>query len=789
MAISFNMLLAQKVIKGRILDINEQPLPLINVLLLAPGDSTLVKGALSGDDGEFNISGVPDTSYELKLVFLGYASLIKHIPQGASIALGDIVMEEEALLLNAVVIKEQKPLYEQKKDRLIVNVMNNISTAGGNGLDVLERSPGIFVDRGMGNLQLNGRDGVIILINGKATRQSMNTVMQMLEGMSADNIESIEIFSNPPAQYEARGGGGLIDIKLKRNKNEGLFGSGSVSLGYGKYAKEGMTFNISNSGNKISWNTDHAVMRNKSEEIWISELTTLTESGLIEMNTRSLRVPVLTTYSGNVGLDYTINSKFRVGAGISLYIRDWVMEAVNTGFEKSSVNPISYFYTENEELNRFVNPMVNTSIFYQVSPGTSAEVNVDYIHSVQNNPSTYNFYIMDSANQAMEDRNILAEKYTPIDALVAKTHFVSSLNDKVKVEYGIQGTFSTFENSVEIKEKTVDEFLVNDEFGEKSELKERILAAYSSMDYTINEKTSLSIGLRYENYRIRLNSRVNETANNQEYQNLFPTLYLMRTLKEGSSIIFSFGRRITRPDFEDLAPFVYFLDPRTFFYGNTALKPAFVNNYKLDYSLKGTFFSLQYSNENNSIVRYQPIFQENGDLIYTSLNLDSQKILSLTISTSFKVTDWWTANFSIFDSQRWIYGGDGSSVIYNLFQIKGTQTFKLSDKTTIELTSDVYTKQKGLYAERPGRGNLNIALQQKIARRGKLNLSFISIFRSDFEVYSRGMLIPEAKSYINYSYRPRILRITYQYTFGGGKQAEKGRNTNADEIKSRIHIQ
>lgn len=247
---------AQSKIHGLIVDINGKPVPQANVLLLQSKDTTLVKGLVTAPSGSYSFNNIPAGKYLVTSTFIGFKQaytssfIITHSYD--NINAGKLVLAGEDKQLDEVTVTGKKPLLEQKIDRTVVNVANSIIASGSTALEVLEKAPGVTVDRQNDQISLRGKEGVIIQIDGKQTFLPMADVVAMLKTMSSDNIDRIELITNPSAKYDAAGNAGIIDIRLKKNNNIGTNGSVSVSGGSGRYDRERASMQINHRTSKIN---------------------------------------------------------------------------------------------------------------------------------------------------------------------------------------------------------------------------------------------------------------------------------------------------------------------------------------------------------------------------------------------------------------------------------------------------------------------------------------------------------------------------------------------------------
>jgi hypothetical protein len=230
---------AQSEIHGTITDAVGKPVKDASVLLLKSSDSSLVKGMVSGAGGKYSFDDINKGMYLVSVTFSGMQQLFTSVfelgKDKIKRDLGTISLKNSGVQLKAVTVAAKKPLLEQKIDRLVINVANSITSAGNTALEVLERSPGIMVDHQNNLLQMNGKDGVVVMINGKISHMPVSSIVQMLSGMNASNIEKIELISTPPANFDAAGNAGYINIVLKENNNVGTNGFYAATIGVAKY--------------------------------------------------------------------------------------------------------------------------------------------------------------------------------------------------------------------------------------------------------------------------------------------------------------------------------------------------------------------------------------------------------------------------------------------------------------------------------------------------------------------------------------------------------------------------
>ena len=264
---------AQSTIHGSIKDAADQAMPFANVLLLNAQDSTLITGNTSDLEGDFILENLDPGTFLLKLSMIGYEDLLTDPFTLAATeetkSFPTFTLRENSVQLAEVQLVAKKPLFEQKIDRMVVNVENSITSAGSTALEVLKRSPGIVINPQTNAISMNGKDGVIVMINGKITRMPMDAVIQMLEGMSSDNIKSIELIHTPPADFDAGSNAGFINIVMKKNQDEGFNGGYSMKAGYGKAEKAGGAINFNSRNNNVNVYGDYSINYNNALKFYI----------------------------------------------------------------------------------------------------------------------------------------------------------------------------------------------------------------------------------------------------------------------------------------------------------------------------------------------------------------------------------------------------------------------------------------------------------------------------------------------------------------------------------------
>ncbi|WP_420579641.1 outer membrane beta-barrel protein [Reichenbachiella sp.] len=785
---------AQATLTGTVRDA-EAGVSFANILILNPSDSSLIKGAVSDAEGIFKMS-VSEGNYLFKISSIGYQdyqAAIQVKKEGQD--LGEITLLEDAEQLDEVVVVADKPIFEQKIDRTVINVQSSITASAGTALDILEKSPGVTVDRSNYSLTLAGKSGVRVMINGKVSRMPLSAAVQMLEGMNADNVESVELITTPPAKYEAEGDAGLINIVLKQTSDLGTNGSFSVFTGYGGGEKVGGSLNFNH--RKKGWNIfgNYSYRLDHTDQLNANDKIVLTNTGdENRTSTVSYRDPITYSHNAQLGFDYQLTKKTLIGAGVSFFDRDWNMDAVNE-VDFLINESLSYALNMiNHEVNKSTYFVYNTNVEHVFDDRHSLSAEIDYITFDSSNPTNYQQYFqdIDGSNGTLGLPDIYSSKETPLSTWVPRMDYTFQIKEDTKLEVGLKGAFNTLDNSVQVIYVEDGSRVIDPDLTREVSMTEDILAAYSSISFKATEKIGVNIGLRYEHTKTDLDSRTQQNVVNRSFGQWFPSVFINKTINDNNSWVLSYSRRVTRPTFNEIAPFVIFMDPTTFWTGNEALLPSITNNFKAEYRWKSTLINVQYSRDEDAIVGFQPRMADNGRIqLVSAENMNFRDNYSASITVPISVTDWWEMQYTL----TGVYSNSETEQLDTPIRVSaisarlnGSNSFKLPKDFSIEVSAFMGTPSYFGISKFHSYAIVNFGLEKTLKDdQGSFKFSLTDAFSGrDFKGKT---MVPEENLNLRSRFRfeNQVFNLTYTRSFGNNKlKRRRNKATASREEQHRI---
>ncbi|RPA68638.1 hypothetical protein EF405_08640 [Cyclobacteriaceae bacterium YHN15] len=785
---------SQGIIQGKVHDAQAKEMSYANVLLWNKPDSSMVKGVISDESGNYIFSEIPKGEYFVEVHILGYAKT--HSPVFSFLGteknnLPTLILVQEDQNLEEVTVVATRPFFELEQGKMVVNVANSISAAGLSVIDVLDRSPGVMVNRQSNSLSILGKNGVVILMNGHRFRMPIEAAYQMLAGLNSSDVEKIEIITVPPANYDADGDAGFINIVMKKdNAMIGTNGILTIGQGYGSGYNGNMSFSLNHQGPKFSWFGILSATYVDQVAEW--EAFRGNNNGFedIGIATDTDRFSTRKSINYQAGFDYKLSSKTILSGLVSGYNNRWDLTAPNTTKSNYSISPDTLIRMTTVEINKWSHIMGNINLQHTFQNGQVISTNVDYLTYKNSNPSWYTIMNYNESNDLISSEEFRITKDTPIDLWVTDLNHSMKIGKSVSLESGLRATFSKFTNTVVFEEKLGSEWLIDPKFTNDGLLNEDILAAFSTAKIEFDEKTTLNAGLRYENTKTNLTTVSGEKIVDRHYGDFFPTAFLSRKINADNLVQVSYGRRITRPTFNQMAPFVFFSDPFTFFAGNENILPTYTNTFKTDYSYKSMIFFVQYSLDKNVIASFQPTLDEETNTVFLRTeNLDQSETVSMMVAFPLKVASWWetqnnfTANYQRVNSEL---NGEIYEVDQKGIQVVLTNTFTLPKKYTIELMGYYISPTINGYFNWLSRGFVNLGIQKEFEKSGTLRVSCNDIFETS-QMRWRSFEGADLEFSGRFKFEKRVFMATYTYKFGNSKiKGTRNRKVGSQEEQRRV---
>ncbi len=783
-------------LNGSLVDPDDNLMGFVNLALYSAPDSSLVKVETSKDDGSFSFKGINPGVFYLEATFVGYKKL-----QIADISLidnqerdlGQLKFESDAVQLETAVVTARRALVEVKPDRTVFNVEGTINSAGENGLGLLRKAPGVLVDNN-NNISVLSRSGVLIYIDGKRLPLNGDALTSYLENIPAEQIDRIDIITNPGAKYEAEGNAGIIDIRMKRDKSIGSNGNVSLNASQGRYFTSGGSLTGNYRNKKL--NTFGTLGLGGGERYNTLDFLNFQNGLLVDEFNYSKNNNLFGNY--RFGTDFFVSKNHTVGFLVTGNRNITGSDSRNKSFISTGLNqPVDSVLAANnisEGLN--TNSTINAN--YAWSTGKKS-LNIDADYGSYNNLSFFsqpNIYL--TPDEETETSRNITSYDTPvgIDIATLKLDYEMPL---LGGQFGTGAKYSNVrtDNTFDFYNEINGEDVLNLQRSNNFNYSENVYAAYLSFNRKINDKLSFSSGLRSEitdavGVLTPLDVSLQEPPVEQNYVSFFPTLGLTYQLSRFQSLSINYGKRINRPDYNVLNPFRIQLSELSFSKGNAFLVPEIVHNAEIGYTLFYRYnFKFAYSKTLNQITRL--IGPDDSDPragFITWANLASQDVYSFNAALPFQINDWWSlfvnANASYINNQA-DYGDEGTvdvqAFTYSFYQ---QQTFKLPKKFVAEV-SGYYSGPGvwgGVFLYNP-QWALNLGLQKKFLD-DKLNvkLSASDLFFTSGWTGSSSFngLVSEGAG----NWDSRRVSLALNYSFGNSDVKSRKRKTGLEEESKRV---
>jgi outer membrane receptor for ferrienterochelin and colicins len=767
-------------ITGKVIEkVSKQPLEYATVTLTNGTSTKAIAGGITNPKGEFDIDVIPGV-YNIKIEFISFKPiLIKDRELQKSTNLGQILIEEDATQLNEVVVRAEKSSVEIKLDKKVYNVGQDMMVKGGTVSDVLDNVPSVSVDV-EGNVSLRGSDNIRILIDGRPS-YAVN-IAEALKQLPADAIDKVEVITNPSARYDAEGGSGLINIILKKGKNQGFNGTFIASAGIPE--TYGFSANVNYKTEKLNYFTTAGYNHRTNEGGGKTNSQYFNDDGSIKNFLDEDRETERTRdgFNGRAGIEWTV--------------------APNTFW----TNAISYQKDngENNDLinyNNFDAAHNFTGTTYRLGTGETGGENVEYTSNLIKN-------FNDKGHKLTVDGSISRNTDDSQSIIIGSDNYNNTLNNQVQkqaqfqadyvlpmgegsqFEAGYKGNFGDLNNQYYVLD---DQGIRIDNLSNTLEYIENINALYTSYGFKVN-KFSYLFGLRWEDTNIEVNLLETNEFNTKKYNNFFPSAFVSYEISDQSNITTSYSKRLSRPRGRFMNPAVNYSSNVNIFQGNPDLDPSLTNKFDFGYIKrwdKVTFNTSAYFEDTKdvfSFVRSPTGDEVNGIPVIRSspINLGKEQKYGFEFTLNYSPFKIWrlNSNFNLYNvkttGEHSYTDTQGELIVQNLDNQANSWSARISSKLTLpykidwQLNANYNGEQKTAQGKNLGQFGMNTAFSKDILKdKATIAFNISDIFNTRkmrFYTY-----LENQTSYGEMQFRKRQFNLSFTYRFNKPK-GEKEKN-------------
>ena len=794
---------AQKLntLTGKIVDEKTVPVSFAIVRVLNYPDTTVVKSVSTNIDGAFVIDQLKSGDYILSVSIVGFkGKKTSYFSLNGDLNLPAIGIESLTKQLKEVSVQGKKPFIEHQIDKTVLNVENSIISTGGTALEVLEKAPGVQIDRQTDQIKLNNKSGIMVMIDGKTNFLSGADITTLLSNMSSDQIATIELITNPSAKYDAAGNAGIINIKLKRNKAFGTNGTVSVNSGQGimpdspsDLYRAGVNLNLNHRQGKWNIFGNGTVARKAQFNNTYLTRSTLSE-GLASALTQNFdRKSKGVGYQVKFGADYYASDKTVFGV---MFDANTVNNKL-TNFSNTNINAVqngatnlSYILQDANSSSPVGNLTANFNIKHDFDKkGKSLTFDMDYSGFSNKKDENFLANYLNSGGSSTNKTTLRNNTDAEISVYAAKTDLTLPLSKTAKLEAGLKSSYVVTNNDF-ISEQLIGGVWQND-LGKSNNFvyKENINAIYGSFSKEW-KVWQIQLGLRAEHTHSNGTSVTDQKEVDRNYLSLFPTVFVNQKLNENNNIRYSYGRRVDRPNYQQLNPFVFYLDPLAVDQGNPYLKPQFTDNYQISYSYKEFSFSLNYSNTKDMITQISK--QDDATRVISVIreNLGRSQNYSADINVPVKLTKWWNMQNNVSVYYNKFTDGNIEGAAYSAgkaaVNLYTSNSFTLPQNFSLEISAWLNSPRvNGVEQTTNYQGALNAGIQKTLMdKKLKLRLNMDDILLTN---HWEGKLVYQNinMNVVNH-YTSRRANFSISYNFGNQNvKSARSRNTATDDMKGR----
>jgi ferric enterobactin receptor len=795
-------------ITGKVFDKSTNgPLEYATITVINKKSGKIVTGTVADMKGAFVISNIPPDTYMIKIEFIGYEKLsldnLNITGDKRSVTLGTVFLSSSMQSLQDVTVVGDKPIVENKIDKIVYNVSNDITSQGGAAIDVLKKVPQVTVDID-GNVELQGNSNIRFLINGKPSSVFGNSLADALASIPASQIKSVEAITNPGAKYDSQGTGGIINIILYDNKMQGI--NGNINLTAGSRLENG-SLNLNIRHNNFGVNTffsGNAALKSEmpySQNRFATDTAAKTITNLLQKSRTDF---IRNGFRSGIGFDWNI-TKNNIITGSLGYNQFGNSNQGLTNQEQLttdySSNPLSDIFTLRNSDSRshigsidysldykkkFKNEGQELDIAYNASSGKPYS---NYIQSQSYEGQVIPFSGSSSTNPGTDNETNLSIDYA------------HPVNKNFLIETGAKmaGENITSIARVNVFDPSINEYVSDAIQSYSLNYKMKVYAGYLSTNFKLSDWLNVKLGARYEYTDVKIDF---PNTSIPAYGTFVPSVVVSHDFNKGKSLKLSYGKRIERPEYRDLNPFINLSDPYNITTGNPLLKPEIGNNFELGYSntfKKGGNIYISLIERINTqdlkpVTTFYPTYLI-GDSTYTNVSVTNRENIGeeyntgISASGSYPVTTKLNLRGNLMVTHRYTVNntgiGDQSSGLRVRFNMNAT--YQLNKNLVFELFGFYSSATQNIQGKTPQFFMYNFALR-KLFWDKKASFGFTAT--NPFNKYVRQLSTISAENYTSTSIRMMPLRsfgISFMYKFGKmefSKTKEEDNNSYMNETSS-----
>ncbi len=771
-------------IKGNLVDAdNQEALPYATITLFQTQDSSMVSGGITDERGTFSLQA-PAGNYFATINFMGYAS--KNIselsldPGQKILDLGEISINAQTTDLDEVVVKGEKDFVELALDKKVFNVSQDPINAGRTAADILGNLPSVTLD-GQGNVSLRGSNNVQILIDGKPSGLLSFDGAEGLRQLQGGLVDNIEIITNPSARYQAEGMAGIINIVLKKERSQGINGSFDFTVGqpdnYGaainmNYRRENLNFFV-NYG--LIYRDIENPHNSLYQEVYGEDTAFITRQRNISRQTvLNNNIQLGADYFFNENNILTTSFTYRHAKGT----RNTEIEYMDYLFNNENLQSITRrFQDENE-----IEPNLEYSLNYKRNFGRKDHeltALLTYIDNWEDSQQRYTqkSFSPDDTPSGEPDALQRSDNYETEKQLLLQADYVYPFGEKGKLEAGIRSTLRDITNDFLVTELQEQEWVALEGLDNDFYYDENIYAAYMILGNKTN-KIGYQVGLRWEYTDLTTELKQTNEVNQRDYPNFFPSAHFTYDLPNQHALQLSYSRRLHRPTYNDLTPFVTFYDNRNYFSGNPDLNPEYTHAIEaghIKYFENASISSaIYYRHTDDKILRIREVTEE-GLSNTRPFNLLTEDAYGAEFISSYQPLSWWKMGLNLNFYRAMIDGSNldqtFESDTYTWFGRLNSR-FTLWENTDVQLRGNYEAPQKTPQGRQLATAFLDMAVSRDILKnKGTLTLNIVDIFRSN-----RDRSITEGDIFYtrrNALRSPRQINLTLNYRLNQSKTSTK----------------